>query len=98
MSTHSGGASYAPPAIRLEGWDFTFVAQLAPERDAAGAIRELSPQGQYTKFDAALLHKHGHGTFCKFHISVQTGLVGVYALVVAGSVRYIGECADLGKR
>ena len=52
----------------------------------------------FAKSDAVPLHKHGHGTFCKFRISVPKGLAGVYALVVDGSVRYIGECEDLGKR
>jgi hypothetical protein len=98
MSTHPGGASSAWRAIRLERWDFTFVATLAPERDATGAIRELSPQGRYPKLAAVPLHQHGHGTFCSFRIAVSPGLTGVYALVVDGSVRYIGECEDLGKR
>jgi hypothetical protein len=84
--------------IRLGERDFAFVASLTPERDAAGAIRELSPQGRYTKSDAVPLHKHGQGTFCKFRIAVSKGLVGVYAMVVDGAVRYIGECEDLGKR
>ncbi|MGH2560697.1 MAG: GIY-YIG nuclease family protein [Thermomicrobiales bacterium] len=58
----------------------------------------MSPQGRYTKCDVSPLHKHGHGTFCKFLISVPKGLIRVYALVVDGSARYIGECEDLGKR
>jgi hypothetical protein len=60
-----------------------------------GSIRELSPQGRPTNVP---LHKHGHGTFCTFHVAIQKGLVGVYALVVDGSVRYIGKCEDLGQR
>ncbi len=98
MSTHSGGAASAPLPIRLGGSDFAFVGSLTPERDTSGTIVEFSPQGRYAKADAHALHKHGHGAFCRFCIAVPKGLAGVYALVVDGSVRYIGECEDLGKR
>lgn len=87
-----------PPAITLGGCDFTFMTQLTPERDTTGAIRELSPQVRYLKADVVSLHRHGHGAFCSFHISVPPGLAGVYALTVKGSIRYIGACEDLGKR
>jgi hypothetical protein len=91
--THSGDE-----ALVLGGRDFALVQHLAPERNEEGAIREVSPQGRYKKSATASLHQHGHGTFCTFHIAVPAGLVGVYALVVEGSVRYIGGCVDLGKR
>jgi hypothetical protein len=98
MVLRSGSASPAPSAITLAGLAFTFVTQLNPERDATGVIRELSPQGRYTKAASVSLHRHGFGTFCSFRISVQPGLAGVYALVVNGSLCYIGKCVDLGKR
>ena len=97
MSPNSGGPAL-PPAVRLGIYDFTFVASLVPERDSAGAIREFSPQSGYAKAGAVPLHKHGRGTFCRFRLAVPKGLSGVYALVVDGTVRYIGECEDLGKR
>jgi hypothetical protein len=84
--------------IMLSGHDFQYVQSLIPERDASGAIKEVSPQGRYAMSDAVQLHKHGHGAFCKFSISVPRGLGGIYALVMDGAVRYIGECEDLGKR
>lgn len=74
------------------------VEALVPKRDASGAIVEFLPQARYKKADVVPLHLHGYGPFCKFRISVLKGLVGVYALVVDGTVRYIGECEDLGKR
>lgn len=98
MSTHSDGAACASSAIRLGRHEFKFMEFLTPERDTSGAIQELSPQSRYMKCDAVPLHKHGHGTFCKFRISVPAKQAGVYALVANGSVRYIGECEDLGKR
>lgn len=93
-----GGVALAPSVIRLGGLDFEFVEPLTPELDTSGVIREFIPQERYAKSAIVRLHKHGDGTFCKFRISVPRELVGVYALVVAGSVRYIGECEDLGKR
>jgi len=98
MSTDSGSASNVPAMLTLEGHNFTLVTQLAPERDATGAIREFSPQARYANLNADPLHQHGRGTFCSFRISVPARLVGIYALVVDGAVRYIGECEDLGKR
>jgi hypothetical protein len=98
VSISSGGVPSAPASIRLGGRDFTFVASLIPDHDASGAVEEFSPQGEYENRDAIPLHKHGHGTFCNFRISVPKGLVGVYALVVAGEVGYIGKCADLRER
>jgi hypothetical protein len=98
VSIHSGGTTGAPAPITLGGRDFTFVGSLIPDRDASGAIAEVRPQARYKKADVVPLHPHGHGPFCKFRISVPKGLTGVYALVVDGTVRYIGECQDLGKR
>jgi hypothetical protein len=98
VSAHSESETDVLLNISLEGYDFALMESLAPERDAVGAIREFSPQGRYVKADATALHKHGQGTFCRFRISVPKGMTGVYALVVAGSVCYIGECEDLAKR
>lgn len=84
--------------VRLAGYDFAFVETLTPERTASGAILELSPQERYEKAGTSRLHNYGHGTFCKFRISVPEGLVGVYAMVVDGVVSYIGECTDLRNR
>lgn len=84
--------------IALGGYDFALAESLILERDASGAIVESRPQDRYDKAGIVPLHAHGHGSFCKFRISVPKGLTGVYALVVDGSVRYVGECADLGKR
>lgn len=98
MSTDSGRSVYLPAAVRLGDYDFAFMASLAPKRDSVGAIREFSPQGGYAKAGAVPLHRHGRGTFCNFRLAVSKGLYGVYALVVDGSVRYLGECEDLGKR
>lgn len=98
VPNHVDGAVGAPPVVHLAGYEFTFMAPLNPERDAMGVIRELRPQALYAKRDTVALHYHGSGPFCKFRIDVPARLAGVYALVVDGSIRYIGECEDLAKR
>jgi hypothetical protein len=92
------GATNAPATIRLGGHNFALVESLVPERYASAAIAEFRPQGRYKKADVVPLHPHGHGAFCKFRISVPKKLAGVYALVVDGSIRYVGECEDLKRR
>jgi hypothetical protein len=98
MTPPSRATDSAAPTIQLGDYGFAFIATLAPQRDASGRMTEVSPQDAYQQAATARLHKYGHGTFCKFRIAVPKGLMGVYAFVVDGAVRYIGECADLGKR
>lgn len=87
-----------PSEIALGSYTFSLVESLVLEHDETGVIAERRPQAQYYKADLVPLHKHGEGPFCKFGISVPLGLVGVYALLVDGQVRYIGESEDLRKR
>jgi hypothetical protein len=98
VALHTWEAPNAPSTIRLGKHDFALVESLVPVRDAPGTISEFRPQDRYEKADVVPLHTHGHGPFCKFRISAQKGLSGVYALVVAGSFCYIGECKDLRER
>jgi hypothetical protein len=94
----SVGANFPEQAINLEGFEFELVETLSPVRDGFGKIVERRPQDSFAKRYSAAFNKHGDGEFCKFRIGVPKGLIGVYALVVGGSIRYIGECEDLGKR
>jgi hypothetical protein len=98
MSIPEAGVASSLPVISLDGRTFDFVASLVPQCDASSTVQEFSPQDRYAKRDVVPLNDYGHGSFCKFRISVPKGLTGVYALVVDGSVRYIGECEDLRKR
>jgi hypothetical protein len=101
VSIDAGDPALSSSTRRLGGHEFAFVQSLIPKRDASDAIMEFSPHGDYAKADVSRLHKHGHGTFCKFRIVVQQGLErqgGVYALIVDESVCYIGECEDLVRR
>jgi len=97
-SIYPDHSASAPSTIRLDGYVFAFVESLRPQREASGIIRELSPQGRYANADTIQLHGHGRGTFCKFNIHARNHRTGVYGLVVAGYISYIGECTDLVKR
>jgi hypothetical protein len=79
-------------------WRFSFRESLSLERDDAGAIREFRPQERYAQASVVPLHSFGDGPFCSFRITAEPGLVGVYALVEGGQVRYVGECEDLRER
>lgn len=99
--SHSEAVDRAPSTIILLELRFDFVDSINPHRDASGSIHEFSPQQRYAKGNASLLHTYGDGAFCRFRIAGPRrlrGVPGVYALVVDGSVRYIGECKDLYKR
>ncbi len=98
MSSQSEQLAITPSVINLGGRDFAFAESLTPERNVSGAIMELNPQAEYAKSGSVPLHKHGRGPFCRFRISVGKGLAGVYALVEAGTVRYIGQCIDLQRQ
>lgn len=86
------------PDIHVGELLFSFRQSVAPQRDAAGTIVEYRPQDRYAKALAVPLHDHGDGSFCTFQIDAESGLVGVYLLVVNGQVRYVGECVDLRNR
>lgn len=98
MLISSDVAAGVQPTINLGGCDFAFVESLAPIREANGIVREFNPQVRYAKAATTRLNKHGKGSFCEFRVSVSMGLMGVYALLVNGFVRYVGECEDLGRR
>ncbi len=91
-SIQSKGAKDGPEVITLADRAFEFVDSLRPIRDDAGRVKEFYPQAPANCVE---LHKYGHGPFCKFSISAEKGLAGLYALVVNGQVMYIGECQDL---
>lgn len=80
--------------LNLGGCDFEFVGSLFPERDEQQGIKEFHLPAPSA---CAKLHAYGHGPFCKLHIDVPKRMTGLYALVVDGSVNYIGECEDLRK-
>ena len=85
--------------------EFTLIGPIAPETDAAGAIREFTPAQRYKNEGGLALNDYGAGPFCKFRLPSQhpelgaLALAGVYALVDgAGAVLYVGQCENLERR
>ena len=74
--------------------EFSAIAEIQPERDAAGYIVEdnfqLGPDVR--------LNKYSDGPFCRFRVAQSITSSGVYALTVGDQVMYIGECENLAKR
>lgn len=76
----------------------TYIGAIQPDRGGMGQIRHFMPQSKYKKKHRLSLHKYGRGPFCRFRISSNLALEGVYVLLVNGSVTYVGECVDLSSR
>lgn len=83
--------------IKVCGYDFTFLQEIKPERNAMGKVIEYSPQGNYSNPQGKPLHKYGSGTFCKFSIKADN-CPGVYLWVVENEIMYIGETKKLAQR
>ena len=72
-------------------YDFEYVGEIEPERDARGDIVEHRPgAGQREQ-----LHKYGLGPFCRFRIAQGWRLGGVYVIECKGLACYVGECQSL---
>jgi hypothetical protein len=88
----------AAPKLAIGQRSFVFQQRLEPARDAGGLIQEFRPQERFANTAGLPLHDYGEGPFCNFRITAAAGLAGVYAFVVDGEVRYLGECEDLRAR
>jgi hypothetical protein len=96
-SFQRGGTSMSMAALAALGLEFSLVGDIEPARDTSGRIIEFMPQAKYRDAVTAHLHQYGDGPFCKFRVATTCG-EGVYAFVVEGAVKYIGECEDLASR
>jgi hypothetical protein len=83
---------------RFDDYEFTSVGTLQPQRDAGGRISEFFPDSTSLQRRGLRLHRNGAGPFCRFQVSTQLCLTGVYVLTVDDTVCYVGECADLARR
>lgn len=86
-----------PLPLAALGLEFKLVGDIEPARDAGGHIIEFMPQAGYRDAATTPLHEYGAGPFCKFRVKTRCG-EGIYAFVVAGEVKYVGECEDLASR
>ncbi len=77
---------------------FSYVCHIQPDRNHSGGVRRLMAQSRYGNSKGLPLHRYGQGLFCRFRTPRGLSLEGVYALLVDGSIRYVGECLDLSFR
>ena len=56
------------------------------------------PQSRYLNIGAVPRNRYGNGPFCKFRIPNGHNLCGIYAILVDGLAKYIGECVNLSAR
>ncbi len=84
--------------LKLGGYDFSYIAELAPERDEDGQIKVFLPQHRYRNDGGLPLNNYGTGPFCKFKIPTRMLVSGVYAMQADHAVQYIGECQNLSDR
>lgn len=85
-------------SMRISVTNFELVCPIEPERNTDGTIKEFLPQSRYPNRKNLLLNKYGNGPFCKFKIPSTIKSCGVYAIMVDGTLKYIGECTNLSSR
>lgn len=84
--------------MRVEGYDFGLIGEIAPVRADDGTLQAFMPQSRYRNAATVPLNRYGAGPFCKFTVPRNYQLPGVYLMVADGQVRYVGECANLSAR
>lgn len=84
--------------MEIDGTEFRFVCDLKLKVGADGQVASLMPQRRYKNVKNLPLNAYGGGPFCKFRVPGRFNERGVYALVVGGSVKYIGECVSISSR
>ena len=85
-------------ARRIGGYDFRYICAIELEREPDGAVRTFIPQARFVNINGIALNKYGEGPFCKFNIPQNLESPGVYVLMVASDIKYIGECVALSSR
>lgn len=84
--------------IQLGGYDFHFICDIEPVQNSDGTVETVMPQSRYKNAGSLSLNRYGNGPFCRFRIPNKTKTAGVYAILAAGQVMYIGECKNLAAR
>jgi hypothetical protein len=78
---------------------FQYICEIIPELDYNGQPKEYLPQSRYKNKSNRHLHRYGRGPFCRFKIPEKyNGKTGVYAILINGIPKYIGECENLAMR
>jgi hypothetical protein len=84
--------------MKIGQYAFEMVCKIEPESHPDGSNEEFMPQSLYRNNLNVPLNRYGQGPFCKFKIPNGYKHCGVYAIVVDGRVKYIGECVNLSSR
>ena len=84
--------------MNIDNFEFKFACYLVPELDDDGKCVAKMPQGRYKNAKTLFRNAYGGGPFCKFRIPRHHKTSGVYALLVDGSIKYVGECINLSAR
>jgi len=84
--------------LKIGRYHFGYVCEILPTRNEDGSVKEFMPQGRYENIKGLPLNKYGAGPYCEFNIPTNYNYSGVYALLVDGEVKYIGECQNLSSR
>lgn len=79
------------------GVSFRFVCPIVPDRRGRN-VATFTPHERYANPRGIPLHAWGSGPFCRFQITPQAPESGVYAIVVDGEVKYVGETENLTMR
>jgi hypothetical protein len=80
--------------MKVGNFDFEYVGDIEPTRDADGAIIAFQPQSRYKNVRQLSLNRYGAGPFCKFKLATKIQVSGVYILAIGGEIRYVGECSN----
>lgn len=86
------------PIRKIENYDFFFIVEIEPDKGSDGQILTFMPQDRFDNPRSISLHKYGNGPFCRFKIQNSLDYPGVYTLMDAECVLYIGECINLSSR
>jgi hypothetical protein len=78
-------------SLQLGRWSFHRIGRVEVDRDQEGRVVSHLPQQRYDNARRLSLHKYGGGPFCKFKVRGLPNASGVYAYVVDGVAKYIGE-------
>lgn len=74
--------------------EFWLVGVLQLRRTATGQLEEYTHH-----FDTSVrTNAHSEGPFCSFSLPHAPRAAGVYAIEVAGELKYVGECENLASR
>ena len=80
------------------GYQFENLGDVEVERDEGGVPTTHVPEAPADEPSGTWLHAYGHGPFCTLAPPEMPWTGGVYAIVVDGDVKYVGQSADVTRQ